>query len=128
MSKYAALGFKSDKAELTVEEHDGTLVIRFTGNIDVSDPGKFLDPALEQIHRQVLESKFGEVDADFQQLAILNSSGIKSLIKWIMLQTEVPEEQKYRIRFLYSSRITWQQTSLKALTYLAPKTVIAVQV
>ncbi|HEY9721204.1 MAG TPA: hypothetical protein V6D47_04275 [Oscillatoriaceae cyanobacterium] len=128
MSKYAALGFKNDKVEITVDEREGAMVIRFSGNIDDADPGKFLDPALEDIHRQVLANKLNEVDADFVALSFLNSSGIKSLIKWIMRQTELPEDQKYRIRFLYSSRVTWQQTSLKALTYLAPKTVVAVQV
>lgn len=128
MSKYATLGFKNDKVSIAVDEQDGVMVIRFTGNIDDANPGAFLDPALEDIHRQVLANKLDEVDANFTDLSFLNSSGIKSLIKWIMRQTELPEDQKYKIKFTYSSRITWQQTSLKALTYLAPKTVVAVPV
>jgi len=128
MSKFATLGFKSDKVQITVDEREGGMVIQFHGHIDDANPGAFLDPALEEIHQQVVAHKLGEVDADFTDLALLNSSGIKSLIKWIMRQTELPEAQKYKIRFLYSSRITWQQTSLKALTYLAPKTVVAVPV
>lgn len=128
MSKFATLGLKNDKVQISVDEREGGMVIKFKGNIDDANPGAFLDPALEDIHQQVLAHKLGEVDADFTELAFLNSSGIKSLIKWIMRQTELPESQKYAIRFLYSSRITWQQTSLKALTYLAPKTVVAVPV
>lgn len=128
MSKFATLGLKNDKVQISVDEREGGMVIKFKGNIDDANPGAFLDPALEDIHQQVLAHKLGEVDADFTELAFLNSSGIKSLIKWIMRQTELPASQKYAIRFLYSSRITWQQTSLKALTYLAPKTVVAVPV
>lgn len=128
MSKFATLGLKNDKVQIAVDERDGAMVIRFSGNIDDANPGAFLDPALEEIHQQVLAHRLKEVDADFTELSFLNSSGIKSLIKWIMRQTEVPEDQKYKIRFVYSSRITWQQTSLKALTYLAPKTVVAVPV
>lgn len=128
MSKFATLGFKNDKVQISVDERDGGMIIKFKGHIDDANPGAFLDPALEDIHQQVLAHKLGEVDADFTDLAFLNSSGIKSLIKWIMRQTELPEAQKYKIKFLYSSRITWQQTSLKALTYLAPKTVVAVPV
>jgi hypothetical protein len=128
MSKFATLGLKNDKVQITVDEREGATVIRFAGNIDDANPGAFLDPTLEEIHQQVLAHRLKEVDADFTELSFLNSSGIKSLIKWIMRQTELPDDQKYKIRFVYSSRITWQQTSLKALTYLAPKTVVAVPV
>lgn len=128
MSKYAPLGMKNDKVEITVEERDSGMVIRLKGNIDVADPGPLMDPVLSDIHEQILANGLKEVDADFTELAFLNSSGIKCLIKWIMRQTEVPEAQKYKIRFIYSNRVTWQQTSLKALTYLAPQTVVAVPV
>lgn len=128
MNKFAPLGFKNESVQIAVEEREGAMVLRFSGNIDHPMPGEFLDPALEAIHQHIVKNAFPEVDADFTALSFLNSSGIKCLIKWIMRQTELPESQKYRIRFLYSSRITWQQTSLKALTYLAPKTVVAVPV
>lgn len=128
MSKYATLGFKNDKVQIAVDEGDGKMVIRFKGKIDDADPGIFMDPTLEEIHQQIVAHGLNEVNADFTELSFLNSSGIKSLIKWIMRQTELAEDQKYKINFLYSSRITWQQTSLKALTYLAPKTVVAMPV
>lgn len=128
MSKFATLGLKNDKVQIQVDEREGGMVIRFQGSVDDADPSVFLDPTLEQIHAQILENRLTEVDADFTDMTILNSSGIKCLIKWIVKQTGLAEDQQYKIRFLYSSRVTWQQTSLKALTYLAPKTVVALAV
>jgi hypothetical protein len=128
MNSFATLGFKNDKVQIVADEGGETLVIRFSGRIDDADPGAFMDPTLEGIHVQIVASGLREVAADFTELSFLNSSGIKSLIKWIMRQTELDEEQKYKIKFLYSGRVTWQQTSLKALTYLAPKTVTTVPV
>src|ERR1035437_7689541 len=118
MSKFATLGFKNDKVQIGVEEGESLMTIRFKGKIDDADPGSFMDPALEAIHGQIVAHALREVNADFIELGFLNSSGIKSLIKWIMRQTELGDDQKYKINFLYSSRVTWQQTSLKALTYL----------
>jgi hypothetical protein len=128
MSKYATLGFKNDKVQIAVEDGEQLMTIKFKGKIDDADPGVFMDPTLEEIHGQIVANGLKEVNADFTDLSFLNSSGIKSLIKWIMRQTELADEQKYKINFLYSSRVTWQQTSLKALTYLAPKTVVALPV
>lgn len=128
MSKYATLGLQNDKVKITVEDRENRMLVRFSGHIDVADPGAFLDPALAEIHAEIVAQKLNQVEADFTELAFLNSSGIKCLIKWIMRQTELPEAQRYQIRFLYSARITWQQTSLKALTYLAPQTVVATPV
>lgn len=125
MSNPTTLGYQSDKVTIGVDAGGEVLTVRFSGKIDDADPGKFMDPALEGIHQHIVASGLNEVHADFTELAFLNSSGIKSLIKWIMRQTELPEDKKYKIVFLYSSRITWQQTSLKALTYVAPKTVVA---
>jgi len=128
MSRFGTLGLNHEKIRIAVVDQDGGMIIRFSGNIDDPNPGLILDPALDQIHREIVANGLPEVAADFTALEFLNSSGIKSLIKWIMRQTELPEDRQYRIRFLYSNRVTWQQTSLKALTYLAPRTVVAVPV
>ena len=128
MSEENKLGYKGDRVEISVDESATPLTIRLVGKIDDADPGVFMDPTLESIHARIVVLGLTEVNADFSGLSFLNSSGIKSLIKWVMRQTELAEHQKYRINFLYSSRVTWQQTSLKALTYLAPKTVSAIPI
>ena len=56
----------------------------------------------------------------FTDLQFCNSSGIKALINWVMKQMEMgPADQPYPVKFLYSKKVTWQQTSLKAITFLA---------
>ncbi|MEB3284342.1 MAG: hypothetical protein VKN33_03535 [Candidatus Sericytochromatia bacterium] len=126
MSGFQGLGHHGDKAQIIVRDENSPVTVAFIGRIDDVDPGSFMDPALQSIHDQILAAGLSEIAADFTELTFLNSSGIKSLIKWIMRQTELDDDQKYKIKLLYSSRVTWQQTSLKALTFLAPKTVSTV--
>jgi hypothetical protein len=108
-----------------VEAPDDELVLRFRGTIEQANPGEFLDPLLDRIHQEALRRGGARVTADFTELGFLNSSGIKSLIKWVMKQMYLGEDTRYGIRFLYSSRITWQVTSLKAITNLSRGTVLA---
>ena len=115
-----SLLYQGDKTAIDLREgKNGGLVLKFSGAIDHPNPGEFLDPILEKLHDQVLEKKIPKVDADFTNLSFLNSSGIKSLIKWIMKQVELPKERRYPINMIYSGKVTWQQTSLRAITYLA---------
>ena len=98
---------------------DGALLLKFKGNIDQANPGEFMDPLLDQVHERVLANKVPTVLADFTDLQFCNSSGIKALINWVMKQMEMSPESRYPVKFLYSKKVTWQQTSLKAITFLA---------
>ncbi|MBO9542732.1 hypothetical protein J7643_19260 [bacterium] len=118
--------YATDKTSIkVVDGEDGGVVLKFAGTIDHMNPGEFLDPFLENVHTQVIEHSIPKVEADFTELGFLNSSGIKSLLKWIMKQMELAEDKRYPIKILYSRKITWQQTSLKAITYLSKGSVVA---
>jgi len=56
---------------------EGTLVLKFKGNIDQSNPGEFMDPLLDQVHDRVLANKTPSVVADFTDLQFCNSSASK---------------------------------------------------
>jgi hypothetical protein len=101
------------------------VLLRFKGTIEQANPGEFLDPLLDQVHRRAIDRPGALVTADFTQLGFLNSSGIKSLIKWVMKQMYLPDGGRYGIRFLYSSQVTWQATSLRAITNLSRGSVVA---
>jgi hypothetical protein len=119
--------YQGDKTTIDMlEGKNGGIVVKFSGTIDHANPGEFLDPILDKVHSQVLEKKIPKVDADFTGLSFLNSSGIKSLIKWVMKQVELPKERRYPINLVYSNKVTWQQTSLRAITYLA-KDIVTVE-
>jgi hypothetical protein len=112
--------FSNEKSKIEQSESpEGGLLIKFTGTIDHPNPGEFMDPLLEKVHTDALAQQASEVVADFSELGFLNSSGIKSLIKWVMKQMELSADQRYPIKFLYSTKVTWQQTSLKAITVMA---------
>ena len=71
------------------------------------------------MHDACLAARVPQVSADFTELKFCNSSGIKAIINWAMLQMDVAPEDRYPLQFVYSKKITWQQTSLKAITLLA---------
>jgi hypothetical protein len=118
--------YSTDKTSIrVVDEADGGIVLKFAGTIDHMNPGEFLDPFLDNVHAQVIANSVSKVEADFTELGFLNSSGIKSLLNWIMKQMELAEDKRYPIKIIYSRKITWQQTSLKAITYLSKGSVVA---
>jgi hypothetical protein len=103
---------------LTSDAANG-LVVKFTGTIEHPNPGEFLEPLLLQVHEAAVGQKVAQVSADFSELDFLNSSGIKSFVKWIMNHLQQPVAERYQLRFVYSPAITWQQGTLKALTVLS---------
>jgi hypothetical protein len=86
----------------------------------MEDPGILLDPFFEQVHQGMIGRNLKEVAADFTGLNFLNSSGIKSVAKWIMKLGDLHSENKYLIRIIHNKDITWQVTSLPTLTFLVP--------
>lgn len=103
----------------------GTNVI-FDGCIDLQNPDPVITPYFEKIHEQIISNDIKEVTLDFKNLNFLNSSGIKTITKWIMKIPTLPDDKKYKMKLYYSESITWQHTSLKILTYLAPGNVEAI--
>ena len=103
------------------------VTVKFRGTIEHPAPGEFLDPLLATVHDRAVAAKIPNVDADFSGLDFLNSSGIKALIKWVMKSTEarLGGSNCYKLRLLYSSKVTWQQASLKAITFLTKGCVVA---
>lgn len=99
--------------------------IKFSGCIDLQDPEPIITPFFAKIHEQITKQDIKEISLDFKELNFLNSSGIKTITKWIMKVTILPENKKYKMKLLYSEDITWQRTSLMILTYLAPGNVFA---
>ena len=120
MNKIELEDLKQDKVEIKVSDIDDGIRLQFIGDIDMQDPGPLLNPFFESVHNGMSDAEYTMVEADFTELAFLNSSGIKTLIKWIMRIPQLPEDKRYKIKIIYSGKITWQGTSLKTLIYLAP--------
>ncbi|HNZ26032.1 MAG TPA: STAS domain-containing protein [Spirochaetota bacterium] len=110
----------TEKATVELSDISNGMKVTFSGDIDVQNPEPIFVPFFEQIHNKVLENNIKYVELDFSKLTFLNSSGIKTLIKWITKVTPLPVEKKYRFKIVANSEITWQETSLKMLSMLAP--------
>ncbi len=110
----------TEKATVELSDISNGMKVTFSGDIDVQNPEPIFVPFFEQIHNKVLENSIKYVELDFSKLTFLNSSGIKTLIKWITKVTPLPIEKKYRFKIVANSEITWQETSLKMLSMLAP--------
>jgi anti-anti-sigma factor len=56
-----------------------------------------------------------EVVVDLTALEYMNSSSLKSLLSWIVRVRDLPEPERYKIRFLSNPELHWQQRSLHSL-------------
>lgn len=110
----------TEKATVELSDMANGIKVTFSGDIDVQNPEPIFVPFFEQIHNKVIENGIKYTELDFSKLTFLNSSGIKTLIKWITKVTPLPAEKKYRFKIIANSEITWQETSLKMLSMLAP--------
>ena len=71
-----------------------------------------------ELHQYVLEHEIKRVDVDITKLKFLNSAGIKVLIDWIILITELSEDNRYQLFFICDSKSFWQETSINTLAII----------
>ncbi len=120
MNKFGLSNVVTEKANVELVDIANGVKVLFNGDIDVQNPEPIFVPFFEQIHANMIAQNVKYVELDFSKLTFLNSSGIKTLIKWITKVTPLPADQKYNFKIIANSQITWQETSLKMLSMLAP--------
>lgn len=109
-----------DRIKIQANQESDPWELVFAGNIDMEDPGALLDSFFETVHQELLSQNQTSIVLNFKKLDFMNSSGIKSLAKWIMKLYPLEEDQKYSISIQPNKEITWQRTSLPTLTFLVP--------
>lgn len=120
MNKFGLENVVTEKSNVELTDLDNGVKVNFSGDIDIQNPEPIFVPFFEQIHNNIIENGIKYVELDFSKLTFLNSSGIKTLIKWITKVTPLPADKKYNFKVIANSQITWQETSLKMLSMLAP--------
>ena len=93
----------------------GTRVV-FRGTVSTENPGAVLNPFVDAVHKHLLARQVTEVRIDLRELEFCNSSGFKSFIHWIQQIQQLPDAQRYRLRFQSSPQRKWQRVSLLALS------------
>ncbi len=113
-----------DKIKIDIVDENQEIKVVFSGDLDMADPGPLLDPFFGNIHEEIISGGIKKVILDFNNLTFLNSSGIKTIAKWIMKLAVMPEDKRYKMIIRQNKGITWQATSLPTLTYLVPGAVV----
>jgi len=92
-------------------------LLKLKGTITKKEPANELEGFLRAIHRDATQRGASEVRVDVSELTFVNSSAIRLFVDWATwLKNE--RGHRYTLRFLTSSKITWQKTSFSALLAL----------
>lgn len=108
------------KIEVVDSEEDEGIIVYFHGKINMQNPGAIFGPYFDELHQKIIDAGIKNVIADFTDLQFLNSSGLKSIIRWIMNDASLDEDMQYGIKILYNKEIGWQETSLTTFKDLVP--------
>ena len=104
---------------------DGTVLrLTMSGSVDGRDPGAVFDPYWTTVDQAARREGITEIELDIRELEYMNSSGLLTLVRWLM---KVREQTAYAIVIRYDRDHTWQKTSVPVLAKLAPGVVRVVQ-
>jgi len=91
-----------------------------SGSVETRDPGSLFDPYWHAMDDTLRREGVRLVELDLAALDFMNSSGILTLVRWVM---KVAAQPAYQIVIRYDPEVAWQQTSLPVLARLAPEVV-----
>ncbi len=112
--------YEKENAKIEVADNDDGITVYFHGKINMQNPQAIFGPYFDELHHKILDKNIKKVTADFTDLQFLNSSGLKSIIRWIMNDASLPKDNQYYIKILYNKEIGWQETSLTTFKDLVP--------
>jgi hypothetical protein len=87
------------------------------GTVDVRDPGVLFDPYWANLDEALRREGIRHVELDLSGLDFMNSSGILTLVRWMLKAKAVPA---YEILVRHDQNLTWQKTNVPVLAKLAP--------
>lgn len=116
-TKLVLQDIKDDKGE------EGILLI-IAGEIDMRDPAQAILPHLLNIHEELIAQEIKIISVDFSNLNYVNSSGIKTMISWLMKSKDVPDGKGYKVKIIPNSDIAWQESTFPVIYKLFPDLII----
>lgn len=112
VKKIALESFAIEPSEIA-----GGLSVRLSGTGDTVAVEPLRD-CLEQIRADMIRLKLKHLEIDIRSLYLLNSSCIKSLVRFLyILQTDGPN---ISVGFSVDKNLSWQARALSPLTRMAP--------
>ena len=121
MNKIQVENLEYENITLYVNDTDDGIEILFQGSIDMEYPHERLDPYFNQIHEAVIQKRIKHVYCNFKELQYINSSGIRSIIKWILeLKGLKDTDNFYNMTLVISSEHKWQVASFEFIAKISP--------
>jgi len=94
--------------------------LRLSGSIATPEPNRTIGVYFRAVHDALSRARVTVFEIDVSGLLFVNSSAIRLFIDWAMWINQAPAEARYRLKFLTARNVTWQTTSITALSALAP--------
>jgi hypothetical protein len=116
--------YRGPAALIDAQLEDGVLRLRMSGSVEERDPGALYDPYWQRLDAEVRRAGVQQVELDICALDYMNSSGILTLVRWMM---KVKEDPAYQIVIRHDRELTWQKTNVPVLAKLAPAVVRVAQ-
>jgi hypothetical protein len=101
------------------QANEQQITVYLRGNAD-SDVADTFASFLQQLHDVAVAAKVREVVFDSRELYFLTSSCIKSLVVAIKRLMAMDARLQYKIRFITTPALRWQERSFEVLTKIAP--------
>ena len=98
----------------------GVLRLVMSGSVEEREPGVLLDPYWAMVDEAARREGITRVELDIAGLDFMNSSGILTLVRWML---HVKDEPAYEIVIRHDRELTWQKTNVPVLAKLAPAVV-----
>ena len=107
---------KFEELEITAEQSDQELCLRWRGSIHSQDPGDTLEPYVDLV-LDLAERDHLKIICDFARLEYMNSASIPPLIHLLRSSAE----RRIHTSFLYDAARKVQTASFRALDVIARK-------
>ena len=117
-SQFASLDGPGVKVTATLEGQ--VLRVAIAGTVEARDPAALFDPYWIGLDEALRREGIKEVELDLFGLDFMNSSGILTLVRWLM---KVKAQPAYVILVRHDRTLTWQKTNVPVLAKLAPSVV-----
>ena len=90
-----------------------------SGTLESQDPVRVLQPALLQLHADLVNAKVALVHLQVNKVEYMNSAGLKCFMAWFLKAEQNPGH--YTIEVVYDPAMTWQHLSFTTMGRIAPK-------
>ena len=114
-TSFASLEAQGVKVKARLEGE--ILCLTLSGSLEARDPSPLFDPYWTGIDEALRRKGVKQVELDIRGLDFMNSSGILTLVRWMIKAKANPT---YSIVIHHDRNLTWQKVNVPVLVKLAP--------